>query len=166
MRKKTVKRAFAALMAASVMMLSSVPALAEGTSDMQQSKSMELFIQKQPTYTMTIPKTTNIIAFAKEKTVIGDLYVTGDVGTKQQVWVAVEKTDFVDEKDDTNSFPFDLQYAGEAFPGAVWSSAQLREKEATAYELTVYIPTETWAETKAGTYKASLTFKAELQDVQ
>lgn len=166
MRKKTVKRAFAALMAASVMMLSSVPALAEGTSDMQQSKSMELFIQKTPTYTMTIPATTNTIEFGTENTVIGDLSVTGDVGTKQQVRVTVSKTDFVDEKDKTNSFSFFLQHKGVNFTEATWTSTQIRTEPVTAYALTVNIPTETWAQTKAGSYKATLTFEAELKDAQ
>lgn len=165
MRKKIVKRVFAALMAASVMTVSSVPAFAEDTTG-KQSDSMDLFMKKDPVYTMTIPATTNTIEFGTENTVIGDLSVTGDVGTKQQVRVTVSKTDFVDEKDDANSFSFDLQCSGTDFSGAIWSSDQLRSEAATKYALTVHIPTETWGNTKAGTYKATLTFKAELQDVQ
>lgn len=165
MSKKTVKRVFAALMAASVMMVPSAPAFAESTGN-TQSEDLELFMEKGATYTMTIPSTTNTIEFGAENTVIGTLSVTGDVGVKQQVQVVAEKTDFVDEKDAANKFAFDLQYDGKTFSGETWSSAQLRTEPATAYKLTVYIPTATWGETKAGNYKATLTFKADLQDVQ
>ncbi|MDO5346708.1 MAG: cation transporter [Lachnospiraceae bacterium] len=162
MRKRTVKQAFAAGMAAFVMMTSAIPVFAAGSSDTQE---MYLSMSKAPEYTMTIPASQDI-PFGTVDTGIGDLYVTGNIGTKQQVQVTAEKTDFVDEKDDANSFSFDLQCSGTDFSGAIWSSDQLRSEAATKYALTVHIPTETWGNTKAGTYKATLTFKAELQDVQ
>lgn len=168
MKKKTVKstalkRASAAFMAASVLMALSVPAFGE---TVREEQSLELTMQKPPKYTMSIPSTTSIIVFGTENTEIGDLSVIGDVGTKQQVLVTVAKTDFVDDNDKTNSFSFSLQHNGVDFTEEAWTFNQLREEPITAYGLIVHIPTETWAETKAGTYKATLTFKAELQDVQ
>lgn len=157
-----MKRAGAAVLAAAAVMTAGVPAYAAGT----QESSMDLNMSKEADYIMTIPMDTTSIGFGAESTVIGDLSVTGNIGTKQQVTVTAEKTPFTDVKDAENQFPFDLQCEGSSFETAVWSWQEVRAEEPTAYPLTVYIPTETWADVAAGDYTATLTFKAELQNIE
>ncbi|MCD8104145.1 MAG: cation transporter [Lachnospiraceae bacterium] len=161
MMKKNRKRLMAALMCAAILTTAAIPAYASSTDQ----QSMELTMSKDATFIMTIPSTTNTVVFGAVDTEIGEVKVTGDVGTKQQVEVTVTKTDFVDEKDSTNTFAFSLQYNDADFTGAIWSTEELRN-ETKALSLTVHIPTATWEGTTAGTYKATLTFQAELQDIE
>lgn len=161
MIKKNRKRLMAALMCAAILTTAAIPAYAAGTDQ----QSMELTMSKDATFIMTIPSTTNTVVFGAVDTEIGEVKVTGDVGTKQQVEVTVTKTDFVDEKDSANTFAFSLQYNNADFTGDVWSTEELRN-ETKALPLTVHIPTSTWENTAAGTYKATLTFQAELQDIE
>ncbi len=161
------KRAAALALSALLVMAAGIPAYASGGADTgTQKSSLNLTMSKEPTYIMEIPKTTTSISFGKEDTVIGDLCVTGDIGTKQQVAVTVDKTNFVDENDTENSFPFTLQCDGSDFKTAVWSWEQVRADTPTAYSLTVHIPSETWGDVVAGNYAATLTFQAELQNVE
>ncbi|MDO4337979.1 MAG: cation transporter [Eubacteriales bacterium] len=160
MKKQWKKRLQAVFLAGSMLMTAALPAYAA------DKQSMELTVNKAAQYTMTIPRDQNEIIFGAEHTTIGTLSVTGDIGTKQQVQVTVDKTDFADSKDKTNSFPFALQNNGSGFSSAVWTSEQVRAETPTGYDLEVYIPTTTWAGTQAGTYNATLTFQAELQDIR
>lgn len=166
MKEKTRKAAALAFSAALVM-AAGIPAYAsEETSTGTQESSLNLSMSKDADFMMSIPKTTASIQFGAENTVIGDLYVTGDIGTKQQVAVSVEKTKFTDVKAEDNCFPFTLQSGGADFEEAVWDWKQVRADTPTAYSLTVYIPNETWGEVVAGDYAATLTFYAELQNVE
>lgn len=156
------KRAGAVVLAAAAVMTAGIPVYATGT----QESSMNLNMSKEASYIMTIPKDTSSIKFGAESTVIGALSVTGDIGTKQQVTVTTEKTPFTDVKDADNQFSFALQCEGNSFETAVWNWQEVRAEEPTAYPLTVYIPTETWADVAAGEYTATLTFTAELQNIE
>lgn len=165
--KVRTKKAGAAILAAALLMAAGIPAYAsEGADTGTQGSSLNLTMSKESDYMMTIPKTTTSIQFGTVDTVIGDLYVTGDIGTKQQVAVTVGKTDFTDVKDEKNAFPFALQSGGADFEKAVWNWEQVRADTPTAYSLTVHIPSETWGEVVAGDYTAVLTFHAELQDIE
>ena len=118
---------------------------------------------------MTIPMQASgeaSIPFGKVDTDIGDLAVEGDIGTKQQVSVTVEQTPFTDVKDPGNTFEFELRCDGSKFTGAAWDWEEVRAEGSVSYPLTLHIPSETWANVVAGEYAATLTFKAELQDVQ
>ena len=162
MKKRTGKRFFTVCLAVSAVMAAAIPAYASE----EDEKSMELTMSKASEYIMTIPKDQDTVTFGTEKTQIGSLSVTGDIGTKQKVLVTVAKTNFVDVKDDTNFFAFDLQANGQNFSWAEWNWEQVRAQEPVAYPLTVYIPSETWADTVAGTYGATITFTAQLQDIE
>lgn len=165
--KVRTKKAGVVFLSAALIMAAGIPAYAsEGADTGTQESSMNLSMSKESDYTMTIPKTTTSIKFGTVDTVIGDLSVTGDIGTKQQVAVTVEKTDFTDVKDEGNTFPFALQYEGEDFEAAVWNWEQVRADTPTAYSLTVNIPGATWGDVVAGDYAATLTFHAELQNVE
>lgn len=162
MRNKTGKKVMAAFLAAAVMSMA-VPAYASEAEKDEQS--MELNMSKDSTYMMSIPMSQSI-AFGTVDTEIGEVSVTGDIGTKQKVNVKVSKTDFIDEKDAQNVFSFDLWSDEETFAGKDWVSEEVRAEEAVAYPLTVHIPTETWAGVIAGDYAATLTFEAELVDIE
>ncbi|MCD8046625.1 MAG: cation transporter [Clostridiales bacterium] len=160
-KNRKIKKLTAVLMCAAILTTAAIPAYAAGTDQ----QSMELTMSKDATFIMTIPSTTNTVVFGAVDTEIGEVKVTGNVGTKQQVKVDVIKTDFASEKDDTNTFAFSLQYNNTDFTSDVWSADELRN-ETKALPLTVHIPTSTWENTTAGTYKATLTFQAELQDIE
>lgn len=164
MKIRKSKKIMAALLAATAFCAAAIPAYASSTGT--DNQSMDLNISKTATYTMSIPSTQSNITFGTVDTIIGDVSVTGNIGTKQQVRVTVEKTDFVDAKDNTNKFSFELLNNGTAFSGQVWDSDQVRAAQAVAYPLTVRIPQTTWDTVKAGSYKATLTFQAELKEVQ
>lgn len=156
------KKVMAALLVAAVMGTVAIPTYADSAND----KTMELNTSKSASYIMSIPNTQSNISFGAEDTVIGNLSVTGNIGTKQQVQVTVEKTDFVDKKDNTNKFSFSLLHNGQDFTGQTWNYDQVRAAQAVAYPLTVHIPKTTWNGTKAGSYNATLTFKVALQDIE
>lgn len=158
--KKQKKRAVSAVLAAAVLVSSALTAYA---ADGSQSQSMELTVQKDASYILTIPKD-QTISFGVVDTDIGELSVTGSIGTKQEVKVSVSTTKFVDTEDADNRFPFELRTGDGAFAGKTWDSQEVKEESKVA--LTVHIPSETWGETSPGTYRASVTFQAELLDVE
>lgn len=166
------KRAGAAVLAAALVMTAGIPAYASetGTGDTAaQSSSLNLTTSQEARYIMTIPMQATGeagITFGDENTPIGDLSVTGDIGTKQQVSVTVEKTPFTDVRDANNHFDFDLLSENEDFEEATWNWQQVRAETPTGYALTVHIPNETWEKVPAGDYTATLTFKAQLEDVE
>lgn len=165
--KARAKKAAVLALSAALVMAAGIPVYAsEGDDTGTQESSINLTMSKESDYMMTIPKTTTSIQFGTVDTVIGDLYVTGDIGTKQQVAVTVDKTDFTDVKDEENSFPFALQSGGADFEEAVWNWEQVRADTPAAYPLTVHIPSSMWGDVVAGDYAATLTFYAELQDVE
>lgn len=159
--KKWKKRDAGASLAATVLAMSVCTAYA---ADGSQSQSMQLTIQKNASYTMSIPASQDI-TFGTVDTEIGSLSVTGEIGTKQEVRVSVDTTEFTDTADDGNRFPFALWQGGTAFTGKNWSSKEL-ENGGTSVSLTVHIPSETWGKTSPGTYRALVTFAAELADTQ
>lgn len=158
--KKQKKRAAGAVLAAAVLVSSALTAYA---ADSSQSQSMELTVQKDASYILTIPKD-QTISFGVVDTDIGELSVTGSIGTKQEVKVGVSTTKFVDTEDVDNSFPFELRTGDSAFAGKAWDSREVKEESKVV--LTVHIPSETWGETSPGTYRALVTFQAELLDVE
>ena len=170
--KKELKKAGAAALAAALVMTAAIPVYADetgaGDTPAQQS-NLKLTTSMEAHYIMTIPMQASgeaSIPFGKVDTDIGDLAVEGDIGTKQQVSVTVEQTPFTDVKDPGNTFDFELRCDGSEFAGAAWDWEEVRAEGSVSYPLTVHIPSETWAKVVAGEYAATLTFKAELQDVQ
>lgn len=134
---------------------------AYGAGDVQ-TQSMELTVRKDASYILTIPESQEI-AFGAVDTKIGELSVTGAIGTKQEVQVSVETTEFVDTADAGNHFAFTLYQGDAEFDGKAWSSQELKEPE-NGVELSVRIPTATWENTAPGTYQATVTFRAELRE--
>lgn len=159
--KKRKKRAAGIVLAAAVLAMSVCTAYA---ADGSQSQSMQLTIQKDASYTMSIPKSQDIV-FGTVDTEIGKLSVTGEIGTKQEVRVSVDTTEFTDTADAGNHFLFALWQGSGVFTGKTWSSKEL-EGSGTPVLLTVHIPSETWGKTSPGTYRAVITFAAELADTQ
>lgn len=159
--KKRKKRAAGIVLAAAVLAMSVCTAYA---ADGSQSQSMQLTIKKDASYTMSIPKSQDIV-FGTVDTEIGKLSVTGEIGTKQEVRVSVDTTEFTDTADAGNHFPFALWQGSGVFTGKTWSSKEL-EDGGTSVPLTVHIPSEIWGKTSPGTYRAVITFAAELADTQ
>ena len=170
--RKEMKRAGAAALAEALILTGgiSVSASEAGAGDTPaQQSSLNLTTSQEAHYIMTIPKQATgeaSIPFGKVDTEIGDLTVTGDIGTKQQVSVTVEQTPFTDVKDSGNTFDFTLLHDGNTFKEAVWDWEEVRAETPVSYPLTVHIPSETWAKVVAGEYAATLTFKAELQNIE
>ena len=158
---KRKKRAAGTVLASVVLAMSVCTAYA---ADGSQSQSMQLTIQKDASYTMSIPKSQDIV-FGTVDTEIGSLSVTGEIGSKQEVRVSVDTTEFTDTADTGNHFPFALWQGSRVFTGKTWSSTEL-EGSGTPVPLTVHIPSETWGKTSPGTYRAVITFAAELADTQ
>lgn len=158
---KRKKRAAGVSLAAAVLAMSVCTAYA---ADGSHSQSMQLTIQKDASYTMSIPKSQDIV-FGAVDTEIGSLSVTGEIGTEQEVRVTVDTTEFTDTADTGNHFPFTLWQGSGVFTGKTWSSTEL-EDGGTSVPLIVHIPSETWGKTSPGTYRAVLTFAAELADTQ
>lgn len=170
--RKEMKRAGAAALAAALILTGGIPVSASeagaGDTPAQQS-SLNLPTSQEAHYIMTIPMQATgeaSIPFGRVDTEIGDLTVTGDIGTKQQVSVTVEQTPFTDVKDPGNTFDFTLLHDGNTFKEAVWDWQEVRAETPVSYPLTVHIPSETWAKVVAGEYAATLNFKAELQNIE
>ena len=170
--RKEMKRAGAAALAEALILTGgiSVSASEAGAGDTPaQQSSLNLTTSQEAHYSMTIPMQATgeaSIPFGKVDTEIGDLTVTGDIGTKQQVSVTVEQTPFTDVKDAGNSFRFELLCKESMFEKEVWDWQEVRVETPVSYPLTVHIPSETWAKVVAGEYAATLTFKAELQNIE
>lgn len=169
---KRMKKAGAAALTTALILTAGIPAHASepgaGDTPAQQS-SLNLTTSKAAKYTMKIPMQATGeagITFGAVDTEIGDLTVTGDIGTKQQVSVTVEQTPFTDVKDSGNHFDFDLRCKENKFETEVWNWQEVRAETPVSYPLTVHIPNETWENVAAGDYTATLTFKAELQNIE
>ena len=166
--KKQKKKVAGAALAAAVLASAALTAYAADGSQPQsdgiQTQSMELTLRKDPSYILTIPESQSI-AFGAVDTKIGKLSVTGNIGTKQEVCVSVDMTDFIDTADDSNHFSFELFSGNTLFSEKAWGSLEVKEEDPSV-ELTVRIPSETWGETSPGTYRAVLTFQAELVDIE
>ena len=152
-------RWIAGVLATALLMTGVMPVYA---AENQQSGTTAVKARVESTYTLTIPSNTNL-SFGAENTAIGALSVTGNISPTQQVEVSAEKTDFVDETDAANTFSFDLLHDGQIFTGQIWSEAEVRAAQAVSALLTVHISEATWKNAKAGSYRAVLTFRAELK---
>lgn len=157
-KKAGIRAVLAAVMAVS--MLTTIPA----NSAKADKQDMTVRITKDATYTLTIPSATDRVNFGAENTVIGNLSVKGDIGTKQKVRVGATKTEFVDVKDSTNRISFNLKNGGNNFSAADWNRDAALNK--VGRELTINIPAETWKGKASGNYTATITFTAELQDIK
>lgn len=158
-RKNNKKCVGGAFFAVAVLASSALTAYA---ADGSQSQSMELTVQKNASYIMTIPQDQNI-DFGAVDTEIGTLSVKGEIGTNQKVKVSVSKTDFTDTADETNHFSFTLRERNTEFQEKEWGSQEVKANTASAV-LTVHIPGENWGKTSPATYRAAVTFQASLMD--
>lgn len=156
MKNRKNKKITGAVLAASVL-----PVYA---ADGSQSGTMNLTVLKDASYTLTIPRDQSIV-FGTVDTGIGEVSVSGEIGTQQAVQVSAASTEFVDAEDAGNSFSFELREGTAAFTQKKWGSQALKNNTSKA-ALTVHIPSETWGATSPGTYHASITFKAELVDAE
>lgn len=133
-------------------------------ADGSQSGTMNLTVQKEASYILTIPSDQSIV-FGTVDTGIGKVSVSGEIGTWQAVQVSAASTEFVAEEDAGNRFPFELREGNTVFTEKKWGSQALKDNTSEA-ALTIHIPSETWGATGPGTYHASITFTAELVDAE
>lgn len=137
--RKEMKRAGAAALAEALILTGgiSVSASEAGAGDTPaQQSSLNLTTSQEAHYIMTIPMQATgeaSIPFGKVDTEIGDLTVTGDIGTKQQVSVTVEQTPFTDVKDAGNSFRFELLCKESKFEKEVWDWQEVRVETPVSY---------------------------------
>ena len=155
------KKIMGAVLAAAILASSVLPVYA---ADGSQSGTMKLTVSKEAGYILTIPSDQNIV-FGTVDTGIGEVSVSGEIGTQQAVQVSAVSTEFVDAEDAGNSISFELREGNAAFTQKKWGSQALKDAASKA-SLTVHIPSETWGATGPGTYHASITFTAELVDAE
>ncbi len=162
MKRRTGKVGFALVLALTAM-LAAIPVYAADESE--KSDDLELQMEKDPMYVLTIPKE-NIVQFDQESPSIGDLIISGDIGTKQKVTVTVVKENFVDTKDPDNVIPFTLRKGTEEFTTEFWErdDVKLSSDDSKKVTLTVDIPAATRNTAAPGLYKGKLIFKAVLSD--
>lgn len=142
-------------------------------ADNSQSGETQLNATVESTYTLTIPRSTQI-AFESESTTLDDLKVTGNVNN--QVVTVTAKTDGLlaaTNRTDKATIKYALNAGESAYPadGFVWSEDELRagflnDGDAKTVPLTVAIDSADWAVAKAGTYAGTITFTAEMTDVK
>lgn len=160
MNKRTGKAALAAILAVTAM-LAAIPVYA---ADTKQTGDLNLGISKDATYVLTIPSSTDKVEFGAENTSIGDLVISGDLGTKQKVTVIATKEAFKDEKDADNTITFALKNGNEEFTTADWTRTDIKESKRIA--LNVNIPAATWDTAAPGTYKGKITFSADILEMK
>ena len=114
-------------------------------------------------YTVSIPADQDIVFGKEDTTLDGRLKVTGNVKPGEKVTVSASATAFVNQDVNGESFAFSLKSGAAEFTSMDWSEAELRAAAPKEAALTVHVPSESWAQAKAGTYKASITFRAELK---
>lgn len=141
-------------------------ALPVSAQDNTETKDTTIKANIQSTYTLTIPAETTIDFEATSTNLTGALKVTGNVLPTQEVEVTAQAKAFHNEVQNTD-LPYKLidKRNNSEFTTATWSEDELRDgsKELT---LSVDITKDAWSVAEAGDYKGSITFTANLQNVE
>lgn len=153
-------------MGLTVVALMGAMALPVSAQDNTESKDTSITAKIQSTYTLSIPASTTI-DFEKTSTNLKEtLKVTGNVLPTQEVAVTAKAGAFHNKVQNTD-LPYKLidKRNNSEFTTATWSEDELRDgsKELT---LSVDITKEAWDAAEAGSYEGSITFTANLQDIQ
>ena len=153
-------------MGLTVVALMGAMALPVSAQDNTESKDTSITAKIQSTYTLSIPASTTI-DFEKTSTNLKEtLKVTGNVLPTQEVAVTAKAGAFHNKVQNTD-LPYKLidKRNNSEFTTATWSEDELRDgsKELT---LSVDITKEAWDAAEAGNYEGSITFTANLQDIQ
>lgn len=154
------KRAVILLLASAIAADGSVRMAA---ADNTTSRNTELTAEVASSYILTIPKDQEISYGTQDTDLSSGVSVTGNVKPSQKVTVTVSKTDFVNQDAEDSSFAFSLLSAGKEFTSGEWSETELRAAKAKEFPLTVHVDQTAWDSAKAGSYKATITFTAELK---
>lgn len=134
-----------------------------------QEKTVDLSAEVASTFTLTIPAATEITFGDLKTDLAGELKVTGNVDTDEQVTVTAVVNPLHNDSHNED-IVFELKAGETAFQSAVWSETELREglaDEAAVKKivLSVHIGQSAWDQAKAGAYAGSVTFTAALGDV-
>ncbi|MGM0214220.1 hypothetical protein [Enterococcus sp. AZ109] len=152
MKRKAINK-FSILLASFIPLSTSTVALADTT---------ELTANFESTYVLTIPSNQTIT----EKNVnIGDLYVTGDIAPDQLVQVTAETKQF--ERVGSNDvLPFVLKHnqSSTLLEDFQFEEADMLSGSETKLDLWTDINETDWSNAKAGEYKGSIVFTAELTE--
>ena len=151
MKRRIVTGMFCVVMATGMV----VPVSAE-------SKNTTLTTEVASEYTLTIPLDTSI-AFGAEETDIGFVKVTGNVKPAETVKVDVETGNFISQDDPQDTIALTLinQNDNNEFKSSIWNENDMRN-ETKKIPLAVQVKKADWDKAYAGTYQATLTFKASL----
>lgn len=137
-----------------VMIAAALPVYAE-------NETTEINTSVDSTYTLTIPKKTDIIFNAESTDLTGTLKVTGNVLPTQSVVVTVETKDLYNSVQNT-TLPYKLMNETEEFTTATWNEEELRS-ENKEFQLSVAIEKSEWNKAVAGSYEGSIVFTADMQ---
>lgn len=135
-----------------------------------ESKDTTIKANIQSAYTLTIPAETQITFEAVSTNLAGALKVTGNVLPSQEVVVTATAGAFHNNVQNTD-LPYKLMNGQEEFKTATWDETELRsgfeqESQAKAIQLSIAIAESDWQFAQAGDYEGSITFTANLQNVQ
>lgn len=153
-------------MGLTVVALMGAMALPVSAQDNTESKDTSITAKIQSTYTLSIPASTTIDFKETSTNLKETLKVTGNVLPTQEVTVTAKAGAFHNKVQNTD-LPYKLidKRNNSEFTAATWSEDELRDgsKELT---LSVDITKEAWDAAEAGSYEGSITFTANLQDIQ
>lgn len=153
-------------MGLTVVALMGAMALPVSAQDNTESKDTSITAKIQSTYTLSIPASTTIDFKETSTNLKETLKVTGNVLPTQEVAVTAKAGAFHNKVQNTD-LPYKLidKRNNSEFTTATWSEDELRDgsKELT---LSVDITKEAWDAAEAGSYEGSITFTANLQDIQ
>lgn len=158
MMKKTMITGFTALMLMGTM------ALPVSAQELQKTGDTEVTANVASDYVLTIPAKTEIAFNATSTDLAGTLTVTGNVLPTQEVEVTATPNALHNEAQNTD-LPYTLKKDSETFIADTWNETELRE-ETKDVQLSIAITEAEWNKAEAGNYTGSITFTANLKDVQ
>lgn len=139
-------------------------ALPVSAQELQKTGNTEVTANVASDYVLTIPAKTEIAFNATSTNLAGTLKVTGNVLPTQEVKVTATPNALHNEVQNTD-LPYTLKKGAEIFTADTWNETELRE-ETKAVQLSIAITEAEWNKAEAGNYTGSITFTANLQDVQ
>lgn len=148
------KKIIAGALGVAMMIAAAFPVYAE-------NETTEISTSVDSTYTLTIPKKTDIIFNAESTDLTGTLKVTGNVLPTQSVVVTAETKDLYNSVQNT-TLPYKLMNETEEFTTSTWNEEELRA-ENKEFRLSVAIEKSEWDKAEAGSYEGSIVFTADMQ---
>lgn len=163
---KRKNKAIAGAMSMMLLCAAVMPVSAAAPED--QTSSTQLNAEVDSKYTLTIPSTTNIQFNELSTKLDGELKVTGNVDTDEQIVVKATANPLT--KTSGEKIDYKLTDGTTDFTGAVWNEAELRAGLANAegqkaIDLFIEITQDEWNQAKAGSYTGNVTFVASLDTV-